>query len=140
MMNYMGRNRHCVVRTSQRAILAVAVLLAAAGAVRAESVTVTIQNMGVPGSVFLTPFWIGVHDGAFDTYDLGASASAFGGLEQIAEDGNTAPLSARFAAEQASGVDATVLATSIGPPPFDPGETSSFPRSVGDPMGDRYLL
>lgn len=139
MISNIYRNALSVSRASQRVILATAVLLAVAGAARAGNVKVTIQNMGAPGSVFLTPFWIGVHDGAFDTYDLGASASAFGGLESIAEDGNTGPLSARFAAEQSSGVDATVLATSIGPPVFDPGETSSFTLNVANPSAYRYF-
>ena len=138
-MNNIYRTTRSVASASHRAILAMAVLLAVAGAVQAGNVKVTIQNMGASGSVFFTPFWIGVHDGAFDTYDIGASAAGFGGLESIAEDGSTAALSARFGAAQASGVDATVLATSIGPPPFDPGETSSMTLSVANPMVNRYF-
>ena len=128
-------------RATCRTLLIGAILLATAGMARATNVTVKIENLGAPGSVFLTPFWIGAHDGAFDTYDLGAMASAFPGLEQIAEDGNTGPLSARFAAEQGAsgGVDATVPATGIGPPPFDPGEISMFTLNIGDPTVNRYF-
>jgi len=105
-----------------------------------EEITVTVENVGAPGSLFLTPFWMGIHDGTFDTYDAGASAAGFAGLEQIAEDGDTAPLSTRFSAEQGgTGVDATLPATTVGPPPFDPGEAASMTFSITDPTVNRYL-
>jgi len=108
---------------------------------RAENVAVKIENLGAPGSVFFTPVWIGVHNGTFDTFDVGASATGFAGLEDLAEDGNTGPLATRFMAEQGAngGVETTVLASDVGPPPFDPGETSMAMLNIGDPTVNRYF-
>lgn len=124
-----------------RTLLMGAILLTVAGVARAKEITIEIENLGAPGSVFLTPFWISVHNGAFDTYDQGAMAAAFPGLEQIAEDGDSGPLAARFAAHQGAsgGVGATVLAGDIGPPPFDPTETSTITLNVDDPAVNRYF-
>ena len=88
MFSNSKRRSETTPRATCRTLLIGAILLATAGTARAESITVKIENLGAPGSVFLTPFWIGAHNGAFDTYDLGAMASAFPGLEQIAEDGS----------------------------------------------------
>ena len=57
-------------------------------------VTFTIVNNAPENGVFLTPVWLGFHDGTFDLFSSGESASA--SLERLAEDGNTAPLSAAF--------------------------------------------
>ena len=57
-------------------------------------VKVTVENLAPENGTFLTPAWIGFHDGGFDSYDGGAAASA--GLERIAEDGNPAGLSMEF--------------------------------------------
>lgn len=125
-------------RAAGRALLMGAIVLAAARGATAAEISVKIENLGAPGALFFTPFWVGVHDGTFDTYNLGAAASGFGGLESIAEDGNTGPLSTRFAAEQATGVDATLLSPSV-PPPFDPGEMGVFSLTIADPMTNRYF-
>lgn len=141
MFRNLNRFRQTTRRATRRALLVTAIVLAYAGMSRAKEITVKIENLGAPGSLFLTPFWVGTHNGTFDTYDLGAMASAFPGLEQIAEDGNTAPLSARFAAEQGAsgGIDATITAENIGPPPFDPTEMSMLTFDIGDPMVNRYF-
>jgi len=47
------------------------------------SVTVTIENLAPMGGTFLTPVWVGFHDGGFDLYDNGAAVSAE--LERLAE-------------------------------------------------------
>lgn len=64
----------------------------------AATVKVSVENLGPAGGIFLTPVWVGFHDGSFDTYDLGSPASA--GLERIAEDGNPAPLGGRIRRER----------------------------------------
>ncbi|MEM0988512.1 MAG: spondin domain-containing protein [Pseudomonadota bacterium] len=46
---------------------------------------ITIRNTSETGGTFLTPFYFGFHDGAFDLFDVGEAASP--GLEQLAEDG-----------------------------------------------------
>ncbi|MEO1293136.1 MAG: spondin domain-containing protein [Pseudomonadota bacterium] len=46
---------------------------------------VSVSNTSPTGGTFLTPFYFGFHDGAFDLFEAGEAASA--GLEQLAEDG-----------------------------------------------------
>ena len=117
-----------------------AILIGASGATGA-TVSVRVENLGAQGAVFLTPVWVGIHDGTFDTYDSGVAASAFPGLEAIAEDGDTSALSTRFATEQGAGggVDATITATMVGPPPVDPGETANLILNITDPTVNRYF-
>lgn len=52
-----------------------------------KEVIITIENLAPEQGTFLTPFWVGFHNGNFDTYDRGRPASP--GLESLAEDGNT---------------------------------------------------
>lgn len=129
-----------VMRRIAGVAMATALVLVAVPRAAAVDVRVTVENLGAPGSVFLTPFWLGVHNGTFDLYDNGVSAAGFGGLESLAEDGDTAGLSTRFATEQGGtgGVDAT-LAGPAGPPPIDPGETASLILSISNPTINRYL-
>ena len=87
------------------------------------SVTVTIENLAPMGGTFLTPVWVGFHDGGFDLYDNGAAVSAE--LERLAEDGNTGPLSAAFDAAGNGIVQATLL-SDFGIPPLAPGETATM--------------
>ena len=87
----------------------------------ATPIMVTVENLAPAGGNLLTPFWVGFHDGSFDLFDIGASATA--GLERLAEDGNTAPLSVAFLGSGAGVVDATLL----GPGgPLAPGETATM--------------
>ncbi len=114
-------------------------LFAAAPAAHAIQVRVSIENLAPPNGIILTPAWVAFHDGTFDTYDAGQPASTpLGGdtLERLAEDGNTAPITAAFAASPAGvagGIDATI-ATSTGIPPIEPGETASQTFNL-DPSG-----
>lgn len=80
--------------------------LAASVPALAVSVQVTIENLAPSGGTFLTPVWVGFHDGSFDLYNSGSAASAH--LERLAEDGSTAPLSAAFALGVSGGVDGTI--------------------------------
>lgn len=107
----------------------------------AADVTVTVENLGSDGALFFTPFWLGIHDGAFDLYDSGAPAAGFGGLESLAEDGATGDLMTRFDSEQSAtgGVDTTLTAEASAPPPFNPGESSSFVFAVDNPSVNRYF-
>ena len=47
-------------------------------------VTVTVTNLAPADGTIQTPFWIAVHNGAFDTYNRGAAASPE--LERLAEE------------------------------------------------------
>ncbi|MCB1677247.1 MAG: spondin domain-containing protein [Halioglobus sp.] len=73
---------------------------------QAIPVRIAIENLAPANGNFLTPFWVGFHNGGFDLYDLGSPASP--GLERLAEDGNTGVLSAEFAASGAGVTDATL--------------------------------
>jgi len=88
-----------------------ALVLASIGTASAQipSVIVTIENTAPYNGSFLTPVWIGFHDGQFDTYDGGTFASSLPrpnsiAIERLAEDGNTGPISEDFAALQIDGV------------------------------------
>ena len=48
-------------------------------------IKVTVQNLSSEQGVFFSPFWLGFHDGSFDTFTPGEKASL--PLEIIAEDG-----------------------------------------------------
>lgn len=87
----------------------------------AVQVRVTVENLSPTGGTLLTPVWVGFHDGTFDLYDRGGVASP--ALERLAEDGNTAPLSAAFAAGPSGGVDGTIVSGAF--PPFAPGAKAS---------------
>lgn len=51
---------------------------------------ITVKNTSDAGGSFTTPFYFGFHDGSFDLFDVGETASA--GLEALAEDGNFMPI------------------------------------------------
>ncbi|MDJ0743686.1 MAG: spondin domain-containing protein [Xenococcaceae cyanobacterium MO_167.B27] len=53
----------------------------------AVSLQLTIENLGPTDGALITPLWVGLHDGSFDTFDFGTSAST--GIEIIAEEGLT---------------------------------------------------
>ena len=62
----------------------------------ATDIQVTITNQSPNGGVYITPVWVGFHDGSFDSYNGGLSSQL--GLERIAEDGNFGQISADFLA------------------------------------------
>ncbi|MEM1250677.1 MAG: spondin domain-containing protein [Acidobacteriota bacterium] len=99
----------------------------------AEEVQVTITTVAPADGVFLTPLWVGFHDGGFDVYDRGAAISA--GLERLVEDGNTGPFSDEFAAASATGVQST-LAGPGGPIFSGDSATGIFDL---DPAANRYF-
>ncbi|MEM7264187.1 MAG: spondin domain-containing protein, partial [Planctomycetota bacterium] len=101
-----------------------------------------IENTSPDGGFFLTPFWVAAHDGVFDVWTGGQSADDFPGLEELAEEGDTGPISAAFAASSsgvAGGVDATIAAGQMPPPVFSPGESATFTLPVNDPVLNRYF-
>lgn len=77
-------------------------------------VTVRIENLAPANGTYLTPVWVGFHNGGFDIFDLGQPASA--ALEALAEDGMTGPLAASFLGSGMGTVEGT-----IGGGPFGPG-------------------
>ncbi len=113
------------------------IVLASADASDQISVTVTIENLAPPNGGFLTPVWVGFHDGGFDLGDRGAAASPE--LERLAEDGNTGPLMAAFAAG-GNGVVQGTLVSDFGIPPLAPGETATMKFTLdGDDASSRFF-
>jgi len=88
-------------------------------------VRLSIRNAAADGGTFLTPVWVGFHDGSFNTYDTGSPASV--ALERIAEDGSVADLVSDFAAQATGGQDAVILNPDgfTGAPVYEPGSVSS---------------
>lgn len=105
------------------------------------SVQVTIENLSDSGGLAGTPFWIGFHDGGFETARSGQPASNFPGVEELAETGDTSVLSSRFAATNASFFDMTLDAPAgfAGAPVFEAGESVSTFLDVTDAETNRYL-
>lgn len=88
----------------------------------ATVVEVSVSNLFADNGLALTPVWLGFHDGTFDSFDVGGSASS--SLESLAEDGNAAGITADFATSHAAGQQG--LLTSGGMPPvFLPGQSNS---------------
>ncbi|MGD1952776.1 MAG: spondin domain-containing protein [Leptolyngbyaceae cyanobacterium] len=126
-------SRHQVAMAAAMSLGAVTTMATAASA---ATLKVTIENLAPTNGGFLTPVWVGVHDGTFDLYDRDVSLDGFPGLESLVEDGDTAQLTDAFAADSPDGVQATLV--SDGPPPLEPGELTSFILDV-DPASNQYF-
>ncbi|MEL6929529.1 MAG: spondin domain-containing protein, partial [Cyanobacteria bacterium J06600_6] len=102
------------------------------------NVTVTVENLAPANGTFITPVWVGFHNGEFDTYDQGRQASF--GLESLAEDGATSGIAAEFIASGNGAVEGTLLGLEGVEGPIDPGETVSqtFTLDSDDP-NSHYL-
>ena len=98
-------------KTIMRAISASLVGLAVGvSSVQAADIQVTFTNNAPTGGTYLTPAWVGFHDGRFDAFSAGTGASL--GIETIAEVGDPSALSAIFAG---SGVDSVAGAAPVAP-------------------------
>lgn len=110
---------------SKRGILVLAAAIGAglfAGAAKAgvtTNVKVTIENLAPQFGTYQTPFWVGFHNGGFDTFDMGVAASM--GLERLAEDGTIAPLSDMFNASGMGALDGVIAPGG----PFAPGDIAT---------------
>lgn len=100
-------------------------------------IRLTIKNTAGENGTFLTPFWVGFHDGSFDLYDTGMPASA--SLERLAEDGDSTFISANFTAA-AAGMDSVITNPEgfAGAPLFDPGLSTQTIVEL-DPQSHRYF-
>jgi hypothetical protein len=110
-------------------------LLVSGHVMMAAPVRVTIANLAPANGTYLTPVWVGFHNGSFDIFDFGSTAST--ALERLAEDGDPGPISASFLA---SG-DGSEEATLPGPMgPIAPGQSASMIFSL-NPLSanSRYM-
>ena len=91
------------------------------------TVTVTLENLAPENGTFLTPLWVGFHNGEFDLYDLGEPLNPdFDFFESLVEDGNNDSTSEAFVASGNGSIDATIPGTEGIDGPIDPGETIEF--------------
>lgn len=118
------------------------VLMSAATAfAQPTRVIVTIENLAPQNGTSQTPFWVGFHEGEFDTYNGNTPASTNPrpgsvALERLCEDGNNGPITEDFAA-LSQGVDSTIP----GPNgPIAPGDLAaqSFVLDASNP-NHRYF-
>ncbi len=106
-----------------------------------QPLRVTVENPGPTNGFYITPVFVGFHDGSFDTFNLGSPATP--GLELLAEDGPTDLLATEFAAPgRVSGVVPGLMGFGSmpgQPPVIDGGETASTLVSIVDSTMSRYF-
>lgn len=140
-------------RATRFLVVAIAVAMVMDSKVQANEVRVTIENNATAGGVYLTPLWVGFHDGSFDSYNNGLSSQE--GLERIAEDGNPAVISSDFLGgytyiddSGADPVSARLLSSQagadrvdgvVGGAPIGPGQSVSQDFSIDSDGSNRYL-
>jgi hypothetical protein len=97
------------------------------------NITVTIENLAPEKGTFITPTWVGFHNGEFDIYDHNKPASL--GLESLAEDGDTVGMSAEFINSGSGTVEGTLVGIDGIEGVIDPGESVSqtFTLDSDDP-------
>lgn len=113
----------------------------AGGALGAEEIVVQVQNLSDADGFWLSPMWVGFHDGRFDLFDAGTyTRLGSTALERLAEDGNPQPLQAEFAELSPGGTGGVIEAPGgIGDLIFfGPGETASMRYAV-DPASQRFM-
>jgi hypothetical protein len=120
-----------------RALPLLASLGLAALPLSATTLTLQIQNLGPMEGTWVTPVWVGFHDGGFDSFDTGMPASM--AVERYAEDGSGSYLAGDFSSYGGAQVQATLVADS-GIPPIAPGGTATLQLEVdGSQPSGRYL-
>ena len=125
-----------------RRIAAVVLCLGICGSfVNGQELQISIENLNGSDGVFLTPLWVGLHNGSFDLFSVGESASP--GLEELAETGSPATLESEFMAPgrlQSVAADPAGFGSMPGQPPvIDPGNTATTSISIINPAAYRYF-
>ncbi|MEM8831313.1 MAG: DUF4347 domain-containing protein [Cyanobacteria bacterium P01_G01_bin.19] len=101
-------------------------------------VVVTVESLAPDAGNFVTPVWVGFHNGEFDLYNRGEAVTP--GLESLAEDGSVDLLSQEFADSGFGSLDGAVLGTEGLEGPIDPGEVASatFTIDLNDPASQFF--
>lgn len=104
---------------------------------RMLDVRLTFKNKAPENGTYLTPVWVGFHNGSFDLFTAGESAST--ALERLAEDGNADPLVSLFKNMEGGGIQQMVT-HNPSKPPFPPGaaQTITVTLDAHDPA-NQYL-
>ncbi|MBL4659947.1 MAG: spondin domain-containing protein [Alcanivoracaceae bacterium] len=118
--------------------LFIPIAMAATFSLQATEIKVKVEVLTPTGGVFVTPLWVGFHDGSFDSYDTGAPAST--AIERLAEDGDVSELSALFVSSTNNAQDDVILNPQgfAGAPVFEPGSSSSMVFDL-DESSQRYF-
>lgn len=104
----------------------------------AAPITVTLESLAPATGNFLTPLWVGFHNGAFDIYNQGAPASM--GLEMLAEDGTTMAIMNEFATSGAGTVQGAIAGPVVPPGATGPGQKISMTFDLdGTLPANRYF-
>ena len=90
-------------------------------------VTIEITNSAPTNGNFLTPVWLGVHNGQFDFFDTGSAATP--ALERMAEDGDNSMLQNVFDASE-YGSTQTVVTSGNEAPVFAPGDSATVTLTI----------
>ena len=125
------------------AVLALLASVPATAASAASMLSITVENLTGEGGFSFTPLYLGFHDGSFDAFDVGQTASA--GVELLAELGVPGPGSEpgtianeRLQADPDS-EGAVIAAPGNGVPTIDPGETVTRTVEVERAASNQYL-
>ncbi len=103
------------------------------------NVTVQVENLAPENGTYLTPVWVGFHDGNFDFIEIGSTASE--GLERLAEDGNTLVIGDELLDPEvnAGTVNGTIFSGG-DIPPIAPGASASLTFTLdSDAFQSRYF-
>ena len=85
------------------------ILVGFSTAASAASVQVSVTNNQGADGLYLTPLLSIMHDGSFDTFDVGSAASA--SLEALAEEGDASLVAADAAAAGATNIGSMQMRT-----------------------------
>ncbi len=122
---------------SKRFLLPCLGFLACALPAAATSLTIQFQNLSPEMGTWISPFWVGFHDGSFDSYDPGTMPPSR--IARLAEDANTTDLMTDFTNSGVGQFQAFVL-SDMDIPPLSPGETATMVVDIDGSMPDgRYL-
>ncbi len=121
--------------------LFLAAIAAPLSSAQAAQVTLSFSNLSAANGAALTPIFLALHNGSFDAFDVGGTASS--AIKAVAELGDVSGLASMFATSSeaaAGGISTTVTASvnGFGPGVFLPGASGSITLNL-DPMKNRYL-
>lgn len=125
------------------AALALAASVSANASHAASQLSITVENLTGSGGFSFTPLYLGFHDGSFDAFDVGETASP--GLELLAELGvpgpGTTPGTIANERLQADGDSegAVIAAAGNGVPTIDPGESVTEIVEIERAASNQYL-
>jgi hypothetical protein len=91
---------------------------------QSRKIEVTVQNLAPARGTIISNLWVGFHDGTFRSYSLGAPAPK--GLEGVAEDANTGPISNEFNQSDSGVVQGTLFGSDDVFNNIAPGSTVKY--------------